>query len=173
MTTKGTHSSAFSEYLKGLAVSDDKNRAEVVLLTCMDFRFFERVAEYMEDAKLTGKYYHLILAGAALGAVVQQEPADPDWHKTFFDHLELARSLDPQITKVIVLEHKGCKAYEKFGVLRPPYYDQQERDAHAKQVGLLRDIITEHYGLPVDSFFLTLDQAAAGDEDTLTFDRLA
>ncbi len=99
MTTNGAHLSDFSEYLKGLAVSDDPTKPEVVLLTCMDFRFFELVTEYMKDAGLTGKYYHLILAGAALGAVVPEEPAKPAWHKTFFDHLELARSLDPHDTE--------------------------------------------------------------------------
>lgn len=172
MTTNGEHLSDFSSYLKGLSVSDDQSKAEVVLLTCMDFRFFELVTAYMRDAGLTGKYYHLILAGAALGAVVPKEPAQPAWHKTFFDHLELARSLDP-IKRVIVLEHRGCKAYEKFGVLVPPYTDKEERDAHAKQVGLLRDIISPRYRLPVESFLLSLEKAAAADEDTLTFEQLA
>ncbi|HKQ51775.1 MAG TPA: hypothetical protein VJT74_05355 [Pyrinomonadaceae bacterium] len=172
MTTQGTHSSDFSEYLKGLAVSGDSSKAEVVLLTCMDFRFFERVSKYMDDAGLTGKYYHLILAGAALGAVVPKEPADPEWHKTFFDHLKLARTLDPQITRVIVLEHRGCKAYEKFDVLVPPYTDGQERDAHDKQVAQLRTIIVRQYGLPVESFLLSLEKRAADDEGTLTFDQL-
>lgn len=172
MTTKGAHLTDFSEYLKGLAVSDDPNKPEVVLLTCMDFRFFGLIVEYMEKAKLTGKYYHLILAGAALGAVVPKKPADPEWHKTFFDHLELARGLDPTITRVIVLEHRGCKAYEKFGVLVPPYTDDDERDAHDEQVEKLRQLIVRDYGLPVESFLLTLEKAAADDEGTLTFDQL-
>ncbi len=175
MTTNGAHSTDFSAYLKGLPVSDDKNIAEVVLLTCMDFRFFELVTDYMRRAGLTGKYYHLILAGAALGAVVPKEPADPEWHKTFFSHLKLARELDPRnpIKRVIVLEHRGCKAYEKFGVLKPPYTPDKEREAHDTQVGLLREIIVRDYGLPVESFLLSLEEPAAADEDTLTFDQLA
>ncbi|HEY0376215.1 MAG TPA: hypothetical protein VGC87_04590 [Pyrinomonadaceae bacterium] len=172
MTTNGAHLIDFAEYLKGLPVSND-SKPEVVLLTCMDFRFFERVIKYMKDAGLIGKYYHLILAGAALGAVVQRQPADPAWHKTFFDHLKLALELDPDtIKRVIVLEHKNCKAYEKFGMLRPPYTDAQERAAHATQVGLLSNIIVRDYELPVDSFFLTLDEAEAADESTITFDQL-
>lgn len=172
MTTKGKHLSDFSEYIKGLTVSDDLTKPEVVLLTCMDFRFFVLVAEHMEKEGLTGKYYHLILAGAALGAVVPKAPAEPEWHKTFFDHLELARTLDPQISRVIVLEHRQCKAYEKFRVLVPPYSDDQERDAHDEQVGKLRTIILRRYGLPVESFLLRLDKGATDDEDTLTFDQL-
>lgn len=172
MTTNGAHSSDFSAYLKGLSLSDDKSKAEVVLLTCMDFRFFELVAEYMKRAGLTGKYYHLILAGAALGAVVEEEPAKPDWHKTFFDHLKLAIGFDP-IQRVIVLEHRGCKAYEKFGVLRPPYTPDREREVHDEQVGLLRELIVRDYALPVESFLLSLKQdAAAAEESTLTFDQL-
>jgi hypothetical protein len=170
MTTKGTHLSDFSEYLKGLAVSDDPNKPEVVLLTCMDFRFFGLVTEHMEEEGLTGKYYHLILAGAALGAVVEGKQA---WHETFFDHLKLARGLDPTITRVIVLEHRLCKAYEKFGVLVPPYTDDEERDAHDKQVERLRRLIVRDYGLPVESFLLSLEKGATDDESTLTFDQLS
>ncbi|HJU54067.1 MAG TPA: hypothetical protein VJ715_05830 [Pyrinomonadaceae bacterium] len=173
MTTDGAHSTDFSAYLKELPVSDDKNIAEVVLLTCMDFRFFELVTDYMRRAGLTGKYYHLILAGAAAGAVVPKEPADPEWHKTFFDHLELAISLDPQIQRVIILEHRGCKAYEKFGLLVPPYTDEEERKAHDEQVGLLRGIISSRYRLHVESFLLTLEKTAAADEETLTFEQMA
>ncbi len=169
MTTKGAHLRDFSEYLKGLSVSDDPTKPEVVLLTCMDFRFFGLVVKYMEEAGLTGKYYHLILAGASLGAVVEGKPA---WHETFFDHLKLARGLDPTITRVIVLEHRGCKAYEKFGVLVPPYTDDEERDAHDEKVQVLRTIIERQYGLPVESFLLSLEKGAADDEGTLTFDQL-
>ena len=175
MTTNGAHSTDFSAYLKGLPVSDDKNIAEVVLLTCMDFRFFELVTDYMRRERLTGKYYHLILAGAALGAVVPRKPADPEWHGTFFSHLKLATELDPRnpIKRVIVLEHRGCKAYEKFGVLYPPYTPEREWDVHAEQVGLLSEIIRARFSLPVESFLLSLEKAAAADEDTLTFDQLA
>jgi hypothetical protein len=170
MTTNGAHLSDFSSYLKGLSVSDDSTKAEVVLLTCMDFRFFELIAEHMNEEGLTGKYFHLILAGAALGAVV---PVKPAWHATFFDHLKLAREIEPLINRVIVLEHENCKAYEKFGVLVPPYGDEQERAAHSAQVELLRTIIERDHELPVESFFLTLEETAAVDENTLTFDRLA
>lgn len=178
MTTNGAHSTDFSAYLKGLPVSDDKNIAEVVLLTCMDFRFFEQVTDYMRRAGLTGKYYHLILAGAALGAVVAKKPADPEWHKTFFDHLKLATELDPRnpIKRVIVLEHRQCKAYEKFGLLPPdlplPPPDR-EREVHDEQVRLLSEIIRERYALPVESFLMSLEEGAAADEGTLTFDQLA
>lgn len=173
MTTNGAHLSDFSAYLKGLAVNDDPNKAEVVLLTCMDFRFFELVTEYMRDEGLTGKYYHLILAGAALGAVVPKEPAKPEWHKAFFDHLKLAKELEPLIKRVIVLEHKQCKAYEKFGVLVPPYTDDEERNAHDNQVRYLREIIERDYELPVNSFLLSLEKAVAVDKNSLTFDQLA
>ena len=173
MTTNGEHLSDFTAYLKGLHLSKD-SKPEVVLLTCMDFRFFELVTAYMRDAGLTGKYYHLILAGAALGAVVPQRPADPQWHQTFFDHLTLARELDRDtINRVIVLEHRKCKAYEKFKVLVPPYTGEQEREAHANQVRLLSEIIRARYNLPVESFLLSLEKAEATDEGTLTFEQLA
>lgn len=173
MTTNGAHSTDFSAYLKGLHLSDD-SKPEVVLLTCMDFRFFELVTKYMSDEGLTGKYYHLILAGAALGAVVPKEPADPQWHLTFFDHLKLAIELDPDtINRVIILEHRKCKAYEIFDLLPPLPPLEREREVHDEQVRRLSEIIRTRFNLPVESFLMSLERAATADEDTLTFERLA
>ena len=56
--------------IRSLKFDDSTPHAEALLLTCIDFRFFTIIAKKMEDLKLTGKYDHFILAGAALGATL-------------------------------------------------------------------------------------------------------
>src|SRR5688500_9395770 len=62
--------SAFEIYLRSIKVDKSHEHAEVLLLTCIDFRFFSLIARKMGDEGLTGKFDHFILAGAALGATL-------------------------------------------------------------------------------------------------------
>src|SRR3954467_6569167 len=62
-------------------------QAEVLLLSCMDYRLVDETERYMTNRGLRDKYDHVVLAGASLGAVTEKYP---DWNKTFWDHLALA-----------------------------------------------------------------------------------
>src|SRR4051794_20679410 len=59
-------------------------QAEALLLTCMDYRLTDATSHYMAGRGLKNKYDHVVLAGAALGAVTE---GYPEWNKTFWDHL--------------------------------------------------------------------------------------
>jgi hypothetical protein len=142
----------------------DLRKGKVLLFTCMDFRFFEMIAEVMKRAGLDGRYDHVILAGAALGAVVRGKK---HWHKTFFDHLALAEKLH-NIKGVIVLEHRDCGAYSPkgFGLLPDKPTRDEERRVHFEQVAKLRKKIPPHLGFIAD---LLEKQKKA---DALTYDQL-
>lgn len=137
-------------------------KAEVLLLSCMDFRFFLKIAEKMEGIK----YDHVILAGAALGAVVPAKRTT--WQPTFFDHLGLARQLHC-IEKVIVMEHRGCGAYGP-----PPGFSQlpanpdreHERRVHEEWVERLRVKLPRDLGF--ESFLLEVPTPSG----PITFDKL-
>jgi carbonic anhydrase len=119
----------FSTSLKKIKVDPDPNHeADVLLLTCMDFRFFLTIAELMKGIK----YDHVVLAGAALGAVQDQREW---WGKTFFDHLDLAIDLH-NVKNVFVMEHRDCGAYgpKGFGLLPANPDRDEERRVHMQQV---------------------------------------
>ena len=158
MTDDDVHLIDFAAQMK------DLRKAKVLLLTCMDFRFFELVAKVMKDAGLEGRYDHVILAGAALGAVVRGKK---HWHKTFFDHLALAEKLH-SIRGVIVLEHRDCGAYgpKGFGLLPDKPKPKEERRVHFEQVAKLRKKIPPHIGFMAD----LLDKLEK--KDALTCDQL-
>ena len=126
-----SHLIDFDDFLKTLD-SDPAKKADFVLLTCMDFRFFLKISEKMKGKK----YDHLILAGAALGVVGGKE----HWHDTFFDHLGLAIHLH-EIHTVIVMEHRECGAYGPppgFDLLPDKPDPDEERRVHCEQVEKLR-----------------------------------
>ncbi|HKP80678.1 MAG TPA: carbonic anhydrase [Pyrinomonadaceae bacterium] len=128
----------FDEFLKTLDSKPDK-KADFLLLTCMDFRFFLKVSERMKGRK----YDHVILAGAALGVVQDKKE---HWGKTFFDHLGLAIELH-EIHTVIVMEHRDCGAYGPppgFGKLPEEPDPDDERRVHCEQVELLRKEIHKY-----------------------------
>lgn len=143
--------------------------ATAILLTCMDFRYPQRIIEYMNDEGLEGEYYHVILAGASLGAVLDIPPhLKPQWRSTFFDHLEIVLTPPGAIEKVYILDHRDCKAYRIFGRLPDNPDPERERIAHENEMNKLKAIIQERYeGLPVK---LGLLERLEGEEEFTVLD---
>lgn len=149
--------------LKKLKVDPDPNHeADVLLLTCMDFRFFLTIAEMMEGIK----YDHVILAGAALGAVQKEKEY---WGQTYFDHLGLAVKLH-KVRNVWVMEHRDCGAYgpKGFGLLPANPDRKEERKEHLKQVRKLAAEIPPDLDLDFKCFLLEVPPST----QTVTFDQL-
>lgn len=127
---------------------------EALLLSCMDFRLVDHTARYMASRGLKDKYDHVILAGAALGALTDKFPA---WNQTFWDHVGVAIDLH-KIHKVVVLDHRDCGAYKVIlgeDLAQDPV---QETTAHAAQLKRLGKMIQEKYpALEVELLLMALD----------------
>jgi carbonic anhydrase len=161
MTTNNEHIIDVETYLTKLIVDPDPNHeADLLLLTCMDFRFFLTISEIMKGVK----YDHVVLAGAALGT---QQEKFPYWGKTFFDHLGLAIDLH-KIREVVVLEHRDCGAYgpKGFGLLPEKPDRELERQVHMDQVEKLKAQI------PDDLDFCSCLLEVPPSIQTVTFDLL-
>ncbi|MDX6696228.1 MAG: hypothetical protein QOF02_3831 [Blastocatellia bacterium] len=161
MQTDDTNLSDLTEYLNGLPARKEPHDADYLLLTCMDFRFLRLIAQYMGG----WKYDHVALAGAALGAVVEQKP---HWRETFLDHLNLARRLHQIESGIIILEHRDCGAYREFGLLGPNPDPADERAAHKAQVDKFIEKMVDIHMLPVKGYLLSLP----GGVDPLTANQL-
>lgn len=83
-------------------------QAEVLLLSCMDYRLISDVTRYMAGQGYDDNYDQVILAGASLAAVTDKFL---DWNQTFWQHLEIAIQLHG-ITKLLVMDHRDCGAYK-------------------------------------------------------------
>jgi hypothetical protein len=116
-------------------------QTEVLLLSCMDFRLVDDTARYMKTRGLTDKYDHIILAGAALGALTEKFPA---WNQTFWDHVSVAIDLH-RIQKVMVLDHRDCGAYKV--ILGEDFAKDPAKETaiHTTQLRQLRKMIQGKY----------------------------
>src|SRR5579872_1549189 len=93
--------------LASTEVVGPKHQAKVLLLSCIDFRFIDKISRFMDESGYRGDYDYFILAGASLG-VNQQE--FPEWSPTWWEHVDLALSLH-SIQKIIVFGHEDCGAF--------------------------------------------------------------
>ncbi|PYN98138.1 MAG: hypothetical protein DMD91_15890 [Candidatus Rokuibacteriota bacterium] len=135
----------------GLRAADE---TEALLLSCMDYRLTDQTTRYMDKHGLKNKYDHIILAGAALGAITEKFPA---WNTTFWDHVAVASDLH-KIRKVIVLDHRDCGAYKV--VLGEDFAKDPAKETaiHATQLRRLRTMIKEKYpALGVELLLMALD----------------
>jgi len=127
---------------------------DALLLSCMDFRLMDDIERYMSGRKLRDKYDHVVLAGAALGAITDKYPA---WSKTFWEHLDIAIQLH-NIHTVIVMDHRDCGAYKV--ILGPEHAKdpKTEKETHATQLKKLKTQIAQKYPkLKVEMLLMALD----------------
>lgn len=125
-------------------------RKHCLLLSCMDPRLLDDVVDFMNHDNLTNRYDHLILAGAALGALGGPDGSRTHWKQTFLDQLHASIALHGT-QDIYIIEHRHCGAYEKvFCVhdeLTDSYEDQTlEYEVHRKYATQLADELRQIVG---------------------------
>lgn len=127
---------------------------EAVLLSCMDYRLVDSTVRYMNQRGMSGRYDHLILAGASLGVLTDKE--EP-WQKTFWEHVQVAKDLH-HIHKVIVMDHRDCGAYRVFLGVDLKDDPVRETEVHGEHLSRLSAAIKQkHPDLEVETLLMSLD----------------
>jgi len=140
--------------LVGASTAEAAGETDALLLSCMDYRLTSATERYMASRGLGTRYDHVVLAGAALGAVTPKFPA---WNQTFWEHLGVAIELH-SIHKVVLLNHRDCGAFrvilgEDFAKDRA-----KETATHTAQLReLRRQILEKHPKLTVGMYLMSLD----------------
>ncbi len=149
-----------SDYLSAQRFDDARQAAEgepkLLLLTCIDYRFFDGIHRALRRSGLAGRYDHFILAGASLGAMLdfpagadlpEPAPALPrvHWRQVLLEHLQIIRALHPTIDRALLIEHQECGAYDTF-LGRDHRRDRDtEHEAHRLHACRLKQLIGEHH----------------------------
>ena len=118
----------------------DINRqgAKVLVLSCIDPRFTERLAHFLIHNKEVHADYDLFaLAGASLG-VLQHDY--PNWKQTFLDHVKLAVALH-DIKEIWCFDHLDCGMYKATLGLA----DDKDPHVHAKHMTQLRELLVAEF----------------------------
>lgn len=94
----------------------------VLVLSCVDYRLLDDLIRFLDRDNLTNRYYHVALAGAALGAVPPpQDDGDPAvvapayWRQTFIDHVRATvRLTHGELTDIYIVQHQDCGAFKLY-----------------------------------------------------------
>ncbi len=125
---------------------------DTLLLSCMDYRLMDKLAAFMDGRGLAANYDHVVLAGASIGVATE---AKPDWRRTFWEHLALARELH-HVTRLMVIDHRDCGAYKL--ILKQDLTGEAEFAAHARMLRRLRRAAAAKYpALATELLFMELD----------------
>ena len=133
----------------------------VLVLTCMDYRYTNRIVATMDARELRGKYDQLILGGAGYGVV-----HSPAWRTTFADQLKFAIA-HHGVSELLILDHRDCGMYREFLGTNPDDPVDEKRE-HIKQctiaIGMIRESVPELRG-SIDCLLLpneTVDELVNG-----------
>lgn len=138
------------------------NRAQALVLTCIDFRFVGLAQSFLSRQHLDRAYDWVALAGASLALTGFPHPAEAE---SFWDQLTLSRQLH-NIKKVIILDHQDCGAYGS--IHGQPFSDlEDEQKFHAQYLAQAQaDIQRRHPDLAVELYFIQL----TGEVNAITLD---
>ncbi len=100
---------------------------DLLVLTCIDFRFPNKIRDYLDQRGFANDYDLHTLPGASLGACCDQFP---HWQTTFKDIIGLAKQLH-NIKKIMIIDHQDCGAFHNL-VARPEN-DEHEFTLHQSQ----------------------------------------
>ena len=133
---------------------------DALLLSCMDYRLTDEIADYMQNhIHMKKKYDYVILAGASLGV---NNTKYPNWGKTFWEHLDTAIALH-SIHEVIIMDHRNCGAYKlllgkDFPADSSAAQLKEETEVHKQQLDVLAKAIHDKYpNLEVDTLLMSLN----------------
>jgi len=134
--------------------TEHDSSGKILLLSCIDSRYPERIFETMDDLGYRDRYYHLALAGASHGA-----KHDAHWKSTFNDHLDFAVT-EGHVTGVVILDHLDCRAYQLYEGTSPGDPEGERLRHIAVATNVVNEIVLRHsilcgnvtaYLLPVES----------------------
>ena len=145
------------EFLKKLATTpehagllksvrkDAGHSKNLLLLSCIDLRYPDVIHTCMEP-RFHKRYDHVSLAGAGLAPVVDfGADRKPHWQQTFLEHVAISIALH-SIKAVIVMDHRDCGAYQKFGLLTDQESgSKKEATVHFQQMRRLRALLKSEF----------------------------
>ncbi|MFN0315602.1 MAG: hypothetical protein ACKVQA_11270 [Burkholderiales bacterium] len=111
------------------------------------------IERYMTKRGMRDNYDHIVLAGAALGAITDKFPA---WNQTFWEHLDVAIKLH-HIHTVMVMDRRYCGAYKV--VLGEDFLKNKakETEIHGTQLRTLKGkVLEKHEHLKVEMLLMGL-----------------
>jgi carbonic anhydrase len=134
-----------SMLMKAVTPTLDLNTdTKVLLLSCIDYRYPQRIIETMEEEGFSGRYYHLALAGASHAG--NSSKHDGIWHKTLFDHIDFA-VCEARVAGVVIIDHLDCKAFQLYEGVDEGDLETERKKHKEVATKLVGEIVERFYKL--------------------------
>jgi len=138
----------------GTVCEIDRGTAEVLLVTCIDFRFVGLYPRWMARLGFAGRYDHICTYGASLAL----SGVPTDCYKTVLqEQIGAAREIH-RIRKIILADHEDCGAYFRHFGAAPHRTSLEERGLHRVYLEKARESLREAYPeLTVELYYAKRD----------------
>ena len=150
----GSASVLTSAFAARVARAADDGNFEAMLVNCIDPRFTAYNFAYMASNGMKDLYSHFVIAGGPIGIV---SPRFKDWHKAFWDNLDVSLQLH-RIKRVVALTHRDCGAAKLAFGDEKVASREAETISHGDALRTFRsEIVQRHPKLAVDLGVMALD----------------
>ncbi|MES2215211.1 MAG: hypothetical protein V4485_04235 [Pseudomonadota bacterium] len=134
--------------------SDYKHQAPVLLISCVDYRFPDEIADFMQKRGALDKYAHLIVAGGSIGI---DNLLYPDLRASFITQMRLLKDLYNFHT-IILLDHRDCDLFKLIHGDKHTNNPADEEDMHKHHLHNVKKLILEIYpDMNVEMLLMAVD----------------
>lgn len=122
-------------------VKEYPKHAPILLLSCVDYRFPDEIADFMQKRGAIDKYDHLIVAGGSIGIDNLLYPA---LKESFIIQMALLKSLH-NFNTVIVLDHRDCGLFKAIHGAEHAKHPEEELKLHKHHLHNVKKLILQEY----------------------------
>lgn len=121
--------------------SEYPHHAPLLLVSCVDYRFPDEVADFMQKRGATDKYDHLIVAGGSIGV---DNLLYPSLKESFIVQMALLKQLH-NFKRVILLDHRDCGLFKLIHGSEHTHNLEKERELHRHHLNHVKHLILKEY----------------------------
>jgi carbonic anhydrase len=129
------------------------HKAKAVVITCMDFRFQEKIQEFLKRKDYLGHCDQIIIAGGGRDFISPVEIPDGQY---VWKQLELSMKLhDPE--EIIIIDHQDCGGYAQDDTIPLGLPIKEDMARHGGFLTKLQAILANKYQKKVTLYYAQLD----------------
>ncbi len=117
------------------------HKAKAVAILCMDFRFQEKIQNWLKDNGYLGHTDEISIAGASRDFITPVE----DWHKDYVNlQLELSVKLhDPD--EILIFDHQDCGGYAQDDTIPSGLDYEEDKKRHIEYATKVKELLEQKY----------------------------
>ncbi len=135
-------------------MSGKTERAKYCVLTCIDYRFQEKVFNWLHKKHMLGESDLIMVAGCSKDLV---KPHNSESFESLLNQLSISVKLhNPE--NIILIDHQDCGGYAADGTIASGLPINEDRMLHEKYSKEAKDIITKYFpARKISCYYVSLE----------------